>query len=310
MQSTVSTPTFRYRPMRMEPEYWGEIRSSLELFDDVEALRQRIAEDGYLFFPGMLPAQLIADAREEILRRLARLDLLDPGYPAEEGVAVSGVVRSSANELAGDNPELDRAIYGEEVLSFFRRFLGGEVRHYDHTWLRVKAPGDDNAARPHCDIVFMGRGTKRLYTGWIPMMDIPLAMGGLMILENSHRNRHIISTYGTLDVDTYCTNGRDASEIEQGEKRWQDWVKRGEYSDDAFEVQDEIGGRWLSRDYSAGDVLVFNMYLMHASMDNHTDRFRISTDSRYQLASEPVDERWIGEHPPGHGPGGKRGMIC
>jgi len=32
------------------------------------------------------------------------------------------------------------------------------------------------------------------------------------------------------------------------------------------------------------------------------DRLRISTDTRYQLASEPADERWSGEEPIGHGP--------
>ena len=33
-------------------------------------------------------------------------------------------------------------------------------------------------------------------------------------------------------------------------------------------------------------------------------------DSRYQLSSEPIDERWVGERPDGHGPGGKKAMIC
>jgi hypothetical protein len=51
--------------------------------------------------------------------------------------------------------------------------------------------------------------------------------------------------------------------------------------------------------------------MIHASLDNRTtDRVRISTDTRYQLASEPIDERWIGENPIGHGMAGKRGRIC
>jgi hypothetical protein len=59
-----------------------------------------------------------------------------------------------------------------------------------------------------------------------------------------------------------------------------------------------------------GDLMAFNMFLVHGSTDNRTDRIRLSSDSRYQLASEPVDERWIGENPIAHGPAGKRGMIC
>jgi hypothetical protein len=37
---------------------------------------------------------------------------------------------------------------------------------------------------------------------------------------------------------------------------------------------------------------------------------RLSSDSRYQLATEPADERWIGEHPIAHGAAGKKGEIC
>jgi hypothetical protein len=52
------------------------------------------------------------------------------------------------------------------------------------------------------------------------------------------------------------------------------------------------------------------MHTIHASIDNASDRIRISSDSRYQPASLPVDERWIGEKPIGHSLAGKRGRIC
>ena len=60
-----------------------------------------------------------------------------------------------------------------------------------------------------------------------------------------------------------------------------------------------------------GDLLVFPMYTIHASLDNQTENLlRLSTDTRYQLASEPVDERWVGENPIAHGPESKRSIIC
>jgi hypothetical protein len=52
------------------------------------------------------------------------------------------------------------------------------------------------------------------------------------------------------------------------------------------------------------------MGTVHASLDNHSNRIRLSSDSRYQLASEPADERWVGAAPVGHGVGGKRGKAC
>ena len=50
--------------------------------------------------------------------------------------------------------------------------------------------------------------------------------------------------------------------------------------------------RWLTAEYRMGDVLVFSMYTMHASTDNQSESaVRLSSDTRYQLASEPADAR-------------------
>ena len=66
-------------------------------------------------------------------------------------------------------------------------------------------------------------------------------------------------------------------------------------------LRQKLGGRWLTTDFKAGDVLSFSMGTVHASLDNHSKQIRPSTDSRYQLASEPVDERWVGPPPASHG---------
>ena len=46
---------------------------------------------------------------------------------------------------------------------------------------------------------------------------------------------------------------------------------------------------WLVAEYEPGDAVVFTMHLVHGGLDNHSDRLRLSSDSRYQLASKPVD---------------------
>jgi len=57
-------------------------------------------------------------------------------------------------------------------------------------------------------------------------------------------------------------------------------------------------------------VLIFSVYTVHGSLDNQSDEIRLSSDSRYQLASEPLDERWVGENPPGHGGASVKQLIC
>jgi hypothetical protein len=305
---------YNSRPLDTSPETFGRLRDSSDAVGDPEEMRRRIDEDGYLFLPGLLDRDQVREARVEALRRLDRLGYIDRAYPLEDGVAAPHADTSSNPDLARDNAPLHRVLYDGALMEFHERFLGGPVRHFDFTWFRAKAPGQFNATWPHYDVVYMGRGTKNLYTTWTPLGDIPLVMGGLMVLENSHRLEPVKSTYGTLDVDTYCAGTAEEALMKSGETAWDRlWAERvsnGEYTKDAVALPREFGLRWLSADYQMGDALVFGMYLMHASMDNQTNRFRLSSDSRYQRADEPADERWIGESPIGHGPEGKRALIC
>jgi hypothetical protein len=88
------------------------------------------------------------------------------------------------------------------------------------------------------------------------------------------------------------------------EKYWAADVDRdlvaGWLSKDPVEIVDRFGGRWSTTDFHAGDAVIFNMRILHASLANTSNRYRISADARYQLASEPFDERWIGAKPLGH----------
>ena len=286
-----------------------ELRPSSDAISDMKELRWRFERDGYLFLPGLLDRDQVLDARIEMLRKLEAAGYLHPDYPLQDGVARPDFDHPFIPGLAKDNAPLLKVLYDGPMMAFYGRFLGGAVRHFDYTWCRSKPPGLTTATPPHYDIVFMGRGTQRLHTSWTPLGDMPVEMGGLMILENSHRLEEVKADYGQLDVDAYCTNYTDAAKIESGEKQWQN-PNGGAYSKDAIATQSELGRRWLTTDYAMGDLLIFSMYTMHASMDNQTDRIRLSTDTRYQLALEPVDERWIGENPIAHGLQSKRGMIC
>jgi hypothetical protein len=49
--------------------------------------------------------------------------------------------------------------------------------------------------------------------------DVPIEKGGHMVLEGSHRPDNVKSTYGAMDVDTYCTSKQEAWAIETGEKQ-------------------------------------------------------------------------------------------
>jgi ectoine hydroxylase-related dioxygenase (phytanoyl-CoA dioxygenase family) len=171
------------------------------------------------------------------------------------------------------------------VIEFFERFLGGEVRALDYVWVRNVRVG--SATGCHIDWVYMGRGTRNLFTTWIPMGDVSLVEGPLAVLEGSQYLSEIQDTYGKIDVDRDKDHGYAGG-----------WLTK-----DVTAVQSRYGQRWLTTEFQAGDILVFGMFTLHCSLDNRSpiNRIRLSTDTRYQLMSEPADERWIGEEPFGHG---------
>ena len=282
---------------------FGALRDSSGLVPDTAALRARMEEDGYLYLPGFLEREAVLAARRHALESLAKEGLLDPAYDPMEGVVKEGCRLSFRPDLAKDNRELDRVLYSGTMTDFYERFLGGPILHFNYTWFRVVHGG---GTAPHLDVVYMGRGTRALYTSWVPVGDIDLDLGGLIVLENSHKIEWIQNTYAKKDVDTYCSNFADAESRASGKKSWD-----GSLSKQPATLREKCGGRWLTAgQFRAGDLLIFGMKTVHASLDNPSRRLRLSSDSRYQLASEPADHRWIGPDPIGHGAAGKRGRIC
>ncbi len=269
-------------------------------------LRARLEQDGYLYLPGFFERDEVLAVRRELVKRLAASGVLAAGSTPLDAVARPGAAiefgRDGADLVAGNEP-LHRLLYAGAMMSFYEALLGGAVRHLDFTWLRIIPPGGGTWV--HTDIVFMGRGTSNLYTSWVPYGDIPPEMGGLAILEGSHRQPMIREVYGRQDVDAYCENlGQEPPEDYE-------WPNANPIlAEDAAALRRRLGGRWLTAPYRAGDLLVFGMFTAHGALDNRTDRIRLSSDSRYQLARDPVDERWVGPNPPGHTKPGKRGVVC
>ncbi|BDI29860.1 hypothetical protein CCAX7_19110 [Capsulimonas corticalis] len=291
--------------LEMTPETFGELRDANDSLGDGAALRRRMQEDGYLLLRGVLDPSEILAARKYITDNLAEEGFLDSAFPSIDSVARPGADVMFRPDLALKNAALHQVLYSGAMMEIFARYFGEPVRHYDFTWLRATPPGRSVPA--HCDIVYMGRGTFDVLTAWTPLGDIAIDGGALMILEGSHRKREQNEEYLRRDVDSYCANGPHAAQIESGEMGWE-WD--GALDHDAAALRRRLGGRWLSSQYQIGDVLIFTMATVHGSLDNFSNKIRLSSDSRYQKASEPADERWIGPNPIGHGLAGKRGRIC
>jgi hypothetical protein len=312
--TATALPQLRSLGDDLDMRHVGLMRESTDVLDDPIGLRQRMMDHGYLLLRGALDRQKVLEARAEVVRRLHDNGYLLPDTNPDDVIAnLAKPNYFMPDLLAKDNKALHEVLYSGRMIELFERFLGEPVRHYDFTWFRSVWPGKGTAS--HCDIIYMGRGERqRLYSAWTPIGDIDFSLGGLMVLENSHRNERLKSTYGAMDVDTYCENKNQAIPDGLATTGDQDksWGERfgGWLAGKPNTIRRSLGGRWLTHEFSPGDLVIFSTYLVHGSLDNTSKSIRLSSDSRYQPASSPTDERWVGANPVGHSRAGKRGRIC
>ena len=285
MTGLSSIPVLESR--RLSPETVGAMTDSSPLLADGAALRRRFAEDGYLFLRGVLDRTEVLAARREVLARMAEVGEI--AEPAEAALPTGTSRRVEMHPDLGrfwrsvsEGPAVRHAVHGKAVRAVAAKLLERPVRPFDFVWLRAMLSG--RASPLHFDHVYMNRGTDKVVTVWIPLGDVAVADGPLAVVENSHRFDELIASYRGHDVD------RDPS-------------RPGHVAESALAFLKERGARLLTADFRAGDICVFGMFTLHGSIDNAspTGRVRLSVDTRWQVADQPMDERWSGPDPKGHG---------
>ena len=247
---------------------------------DLAALRARFERDGYLFLPGFFEPSVVLEFRRHYFEQLAPSGLTRPGTDPVDGLAASadGLDRALLRSILFRDivpGEAYQALCRHPALvRFFEWFLGADQVHlHRRKIIRHVAPGESGigtATQAHYDLVYLRGGTDRVVSAWIPLGDCPVERSPLIYLEGSHHQVRAREAAGVLK--------RPAASI----------------TADLPALAEEYDSRWLVADFAAGDVMVHNAYLVHASLDNDDPHgvMRLSTDIRFQAASEPVDSRW------------------
>ena len=264
-----------------------ELEECNSMLGDVPALRERVESEGYLFIRELIPRTKVLEARRIVLESLQREGLLKPQTEIMNGIVnpeAIGKGKSDAIAECLQHEKVRAVLNGEEIHAFFDRYFSEPTFVLDLKIIRVQRPGVSTGI--HYDVVYMGRGTRRLCSCWIPLGDIAVEQGPLALCAGSNSLpgfAKLRETYGHYDVDGTLMRGANGS--------FSGW-----FSFDLSEISERFGGRWRTANYRAGDILVFTPLTMHCGLDNNSDRFRLSSDIRCQPLSEPADPRWIGEH--------------
>ncbi len=274
---------FGQRELEFPGREMTELRSSNDALEDLCKLQDRLYEDGYLLFRDFLDAEKVMTARARILDFLKQKNSIEKETPLMEGIMPNGTKKVNMEGSKGITSEAAvlEVLENPRLFSFFSTLFNEVSDTYKYKWLR--AVGNEEFTGAHYDTVYMGRGSKKLHTVWIPFGEISPELGSLAMCSGSNHLPEfdrLKQTYGQVDVD------RDQVE--------------GWFSKDPMEIAEKFGGQWQTTTFYPGDVIIFGMFTMHASTTNLTNRYRLSCDIRFQPQNEAFDNRWAGKVPEGH----------
>jgi ectoine hydroxylase-related dioxygenase (phytanoyl-CoA dioxygenase family) len=280
-------------------ELLGPLAEATELISDPAALRTSFGEHGYIFLRDALPPDDVLVARIQIFALLSAVGEI--AQPLDQGIA-SGTSRRK--EMAGDlgkfwktvseHPALRNVTHGEPLREIAGLVFDQPALAHNYLFLRPAPAG--NATNLHYDYPFFAGGANSIITAWVPLGEIPISDGPLVVVEHSNRFDDLIEPMRAAAL------AGDA----QGFAAAQDYAYQPAMADTVEFVRSRKS-RLLTAHFQPGDVILFGGFTMHGSLDNRSEinRVRLSVDVRYQPASEPAtDPRFFGPNPIGSKGGG------
>ncbi len=275
----------RVKGQPVPSELIDEMVDSASLLDNPKALRARLDEDGYLFLKGVLDRDAVMAARQEVFQRLVHVGEIRE--PAIDGIATGDSKRMELEPDLGafwrsvsEGKKLRAASNGRDMQRIMSLIFGEPARNQDYIFLRAGAQG--RATGLHFDYPFFTRAHDKVVTVWMPIGDVPVEDGPIVMVEGSNKYRDLIEPMIGFDIS-------------------KDNSRKADFGADAISFAKARGTRLLTRNFQAGDIALFGMYIAHGSLDNHSpiNRVRLSCDLRWQPASLPLDERYFGNPPAG-----------
>lgn len=275
-------------------ELLGPLAETTALRSDPSALRQSFAEHGYVLLRDVLDRDEVLAAREEVFSRLAEIGEIQP--PPVAGIATGTSRRCElANDLGAfwksvsEGPALRRVTHGARLRELVSLLFDTPARPHDYLFLRPAPVG--NATDLHYDYPFFAGGASQIVTCWLPLGEIPVCEGPLVVVENSHRFEDLIGPMRlarlTGDPNAFAA-AQDAAYQSA--------------ATNTLEFARSRQTRLLTTHFYPGDAMIFGGFTMHGSLDNYSPlgRVRLSVDVRYQPASDPADDRrFFGPNPVG-----------
>lgn len=254
-------------------------------------LHEQFQAQGYLWLKGLLDRQEVLAFRRRYFQAFRDTGLLAPGTDPVEGIyAGGGEQKEATRQLVLEIVRwaaYEAFCLAKPIWGFYEAFLSGPVYLHKRKIIRHENPGNLNCTGAHYDLTYLRGGSDQVYTSWLPLGDVPVEMGGLLYLEGS-------DAFGRKTEAEFAAKNADLPPEERISAYNKNMTLGGWLTKDLPSLAERLDTRWLMANYEAGDMVVHSAYMIHAASLNQSDekRIRLSTDIRYQLVHEKIDERW------------------
>jgi len=234
---------------------------------DITGKRERLHKEGILIVDDLLPRKEVVEAQKQIL------DHLEPYLETSCELRTKKKLTSKPSLLREPKVSQIAAVHNilehPNLVNLISQLLDGEVVTTTYKWLRAVSPGDYTGL--HIDRVYMGNGSQKLLTAWIPFVPVSTRNGGLIWLPKSHTDKVVREK-----IRDYieCPIGNDGTSS--------GWLQTH---------PGELGEPWHTHDFEIGSVAIFGLDLLHQTIPNKSEEFRITCDTRWQPLNDKVDPR-------------------
>ena len=289
---TSSTPFECYKLSRNDQtsSFQMDCRESQSI--DFEEISRSLNTNGIVILRNLLPPKAVMSARRDILTKyLSEWIVFDEEDPSnalnaeckERPNGDGPSLLSSAMSILSETESVPFILEHPLLFETASNVLGSDhVMTTRYKWLRAVPP--DEFTGLHFDSMFMGLGSKQMLSIWIPIGDIDTDHGPLMWCYGSHRCPHwkrYLDGIGYGDPTTLSSDGTKSGWITDDTAR--------HFKDSGNGMKDHL--IWCTTDFKAGDVALFGLKLVHQTLRNDTNCYRLSCDTRWQPLCQPLDHR-------------------
>ena len=262
-------------------QYFTRISDSNSYLENIATLRKYLINDGFIYLKNFFNKEDILELREFYFKLFPVNTILKDGTSLREGICSGknfGVVYGSEDHPAYRfvrSEKLKKFIKSKKLSILNNQLAECKTKQLKRIVIRHLHKGSLISAKAHRDAQW---STGNVLSSWIVLGDCPVDSGGIVYLEKSNKiDLQKVKSFFPKFINTK-------------------WI-----TDDLKALSDKTKKRWCFANFQAGDLVIHDPNVIHASLDSNNDYMRLSIEVRFIPAKENPDSGWTSEWSGGDG---------